>query len=316
GFTPVSVLDDIPRVYTYDGINWNLVANTTDYLTTLPPEDLKDPMKVWYPQNYGNKYFEKVLLRTAIEHSLNVCAVEVLEKMGPKKAVEYARKMGIKSPLMPTLSLALGASEVPLIEMTSAFGVLASGGIRTEPYAIVRIEDKDGRILEENMPNESEVLSPQLCFVMTNLLKGVVQRGTGLAASWLGRPCAGKTGTTNDFSDAWFIGYTPQLVAGVWVGYDTLLPLGEKMTGGHIACPIWTNFMREALRGEPKLNFTPPEGVVFSLIDSKTGLLALSSSPNAYLEAFIKGTEPKDYYPPEEAQGPTIITLPKDAEGF
>ena len=317
GFSPVSVLDDSPRIYTYDGINWNLASNTTDYLTTVPKEDREDPMKVWFPQNYANKYYGKVLLRTAIEHSLNVCAVQVLEKIKPAKAVEYARRMGIKSRLMPTLSMALGASEVPVIEMVSAFGVLASGGIRTEPYAIVRVEDKDGRILEENMPQETEALSPQLCFVMTNLLKGVVQRGTGVAASWLGRPCAGKTGTTNDFSDAWFIGYTPQLVAGVWVGYDNMKPLGDKITGGRIACPIWASFMSGALKDEPVLNFSPPDGVVFALIDSKTGLLALSSSPNAYLEAFLKGTEPKEYYATEKkAKEAVINTIGKDQEGF
>ncbi len=316
GFSPVTVLDDAPRIYSYDGLNWNLMSNTTDYLATVPKEDLEDPMKIWFPQNYANKYYGKVLLRTAVEHSLNECAVEVIEKVKPHKVVEFARRMGIKSPLMPTLSLALGSSEVTVMEMTGAFGVLASGGIRTEPYAIVRVEDKDGRILEENLPQESDVLPPQLCFVMSNILRGVVQRGTGVAASWLGRPCAGKTGTTNDCSDAWFIGFTPQLVAGIWVGYDSRRPLGDKMTGGRVACPIWASFMSGALQGEPVLNFSPPDGVVFSLIDSKTGLLALSSSPNAYLEAFLKGTEPKDYYPPEKEAETGINIVPVDKEGF
>ena len=187
------------------------------------------------------------------------------------RAIDYARRMGITSSLTNTLSLALGASDVTLLEMVDAMSVLASGGIKTEPYAIVRVEDKNGRVLEENIPSEHEVLSPQTCFVMTNILRGVVERGTGWPARELRRPCAGKTGTTNDFSDAWFIGYTPQLVAGVRAGYDERVSLGDKMTGGRIACPIWTNFMAGALKGEPVLNFKPPDGVVFALIDPKTG---------------------------------------------
>jgi penicillin-binding protein 1A len=184
--------------------------------------------------------------------------------------------------------------------MTGAMSVLASGGIKTQPYALIRVEDKNGKILEENLPVETEVLSPQTCFIMTNILKGVVEHGTGVAAKSLKRPAAGKTGTTNDFSDAWFIGYTPQLVAGVWVGYDERASLGDKMTGGRIACPVWTNFMAGALKGEPVLNFKPPENIVFSLIDPKSGLLAQTKTPGAYLDAFNKGTEPKDYYSPDE----------------
>jgi penicillin-binding protein 1A len=218
---------------------------------------------------------------------------------------------------MPTLSLALGASEVPLIEMVSAMGVLASGGIRTEPYAITRIEDKDGKILEEFNPVESDVLSPQLSFVMTNVLRGVVQRGTGGAARWLKRPAAGKTGTTNEFGDAWFIGYTPQLVAGVWVGYDDHSPLGDKVTGGSISCPIWTDFMRSALKGEPVIDFTPPEGVVFAPINPETGLLGLSGSPGVYFEAFIKGTEPTSYYPEETISSQDEVNeVGPDQSGF
>lgn len=318
GFTPASVLDDDPMIYVNDGRDWRLAGHTTDFLTTLTPEEVKDPMKVWVPQNYGNKYFKKVLLRSALEHSLNMCAIQVLQEIGPMRAIDYARRMGIASPLTNTLSLALGSSEVTLLEMAGAMSVLDSGGIRTEPYAVIRVEDRDGRVLEENIPSEKEVLSPQTCFIMTNLLKGAVERGTGAAARALGRPCAGKTGTTNDYSDAWFMGYTPQLVAGVWVGYDEHVPLGEKMTGGRIACPIWTNFMKEALLGEPVLNFKPPEGIVFTLIDPKTGLLARSDTAGAFLEAFVKGSEPKDYYLQEEDPAKNIpLAQPvEDDEGF
>jgi penicillin-binding protein 1A len=317
GFTPASVLEDKPRIYVNDGRDWRLVARTTDYLATLTPEELKDPMKVWVPENYGKKYNDKVLMRSALEHSLNMCAIEVLDQIGPMRAIDYARRMGITSSLTNTLSLALGASDVTLLEMVNAMSALASGGIKTVPYAVIRVEDKNGTILEENIPAEQEVLSPQTCFVMTNLLEGVVERGTGIAARALRRPCAGKTGTTNDFSDAWFIGYTPQLVAGVWVGYDERVSLGDKMTGGRVSCPIWTNFMAAALKGEPVLNFKPPDGIVFALIDPKTGLLAQTNTPGAYLDAFIKGTEPKDYYSPEESgQNATVNTIPEEESGF
>ncbi len=317
GFSPVSVLNDEPLVYVNDGRDWQLAARTTDFLSTLPEEQLKDPMKVWVPENYNRKYHGKVLLRSALEHSLNSCAIQILEEIGPMRAIDYARRLGIASPLTNTLSLALGSSDVTLLEMASAFAVLDSGGIRAEPYAIIRVEDKNGRILEETIPKETEVLSPQTCFVMTNILRGVVQRGTGSAARELGRPCAGKTGTTNDFSDAWFMGYTPQLVAGVWVGYDDRTPLGNTNTGGRIACPIWTNFMRGALEGQPFMDFRPPDGIVFSLIDPKTGLLALSRTPGAYLESFLKGTEPHDYYPqPSAADKEGVNEILSEESGF
>ena len=172
-------------------------------------------MKVWYPVNYGGRYRDTVLLREALARSINTCAIEVVDKVGPNVVIDYARKMGIQSPLTNTLSLALGSSDVTLQEMVSAFGTLASGGVKTEPYFITKVIDKDGRVLESNLPMEKEVLSPQTSFIMTNLLKGAIEKGSGYAARQLGRPCAGKTGTSNDSVDAWFVGYTTQMVAGV-----------------------------------------------------------------------------------------------------
>jgi len=297
GYTPASILTDEPMFFLNNGRDWKLESRDADFAKSQSTETLKDPMKYWHPKNYENKYYEKVLLRSALEHSLNVCSIELLMAIGPQRAIEYARKLGIKSTLTNTLSLALGSSDVTLIELTGAFGVFANNGILAEPYAVEKVEDKDGKILEEHSPKEESVISAQSCYIITNLLKGVVQHGTGMGALALNRPCAGKTGTTNDFTDAWFIGYTPQLVAGVWVGYDDRsIQLGSKNTGGRISCPIWTDFMRDALKGEPKLDFNPPEDVVFKLIDPATGLLAFESTPGAYLEAFIKGSEPRDYY--------------------
>ncbi|MFC1501625.1 penicillin-binding protein 1A [Elusimicrobiota bacterium] len=299
GFTPATIVEDTPLVYVHDGLRWTLPSTSTGYLKLLASEDIEDPMKVWIPRNYGNRHYGKMPLRRAVERSINICAIKTIDEIGPRTVIEYARKMGIESHLTPHLSLALGSSVVTLMEIVSAFGVLDSGGIRTKPYSVTRVEDKNGRILEETFPVEEEVLSPALCYVMTNILRGVVQNGTARRARALRRPCAGKTGTTNDASDAWFIGFTPQIVAGVWVGYDDMTTLGDRMTGGRVACPIWVDFMKGALDGEPILNFNPPEGVNFALINPETGMLALSSSPGAYLEAFVKGTEPRSYYPEE-----------------
>ncbi len=298
--TPSTMLEDEQMVYVFDGNKWNLVSRKQSYIEDLAekmtPEDLIDPMKVWYPVNFGGRYRGEVLLREALARSLNTCAIQVIMDVTPDTVIDYARKLGIKSPLTNSLSLALGSSDVTLQEMVSAFGTLASGGVKTEPYFITKIIDKDGKILEETLPEEEEVLSPQTAFVMTNILRGVVEKGSGYAARALGRPCAGKTGTSNDSVDAWFIGYTPQLVAGVWVGYDDRTTLGSKSTGGSVACPVWTTFMKDALKDYPVVDFTEPKDIKWALIDPKTGLLALSKTKNAYLEAFLDGTVPTTYY--------------------
>jgi penicillin-binding protein 1A len=297
--TPATILEDKPMVYAFDGKTWNLVSRNVNYVEVLAEkmtaDELIDPMKIWCPVNYGKKFRGEMPLRRAIANSVNICAIEAIDKVSPAKVIDYARMMGIKSPLVNSLSLALGSSDVTLQEMVSAIGTLASGGVQTEPYFITKIIDKDGKILENNIPNEKEVLSPQTSYIMTNLLKGVVERGSGGRARELGRPCAGKTGTSNDSIDAWFLGYTPQLVAGVWVGYDDRTSLGKKATGGNVACPIWTTFMKNALTGYPIIDFIQPKGIEWALIDPVTGFLALSKTPGAYLEAFLEGTVPKDY---------------------
>lgn len=295
GFTPTTIIEDTPVVYVNNGWDWQLVATTTE-LTKISPELLPDdPEKIWIPHNYHEKYYGPVLLRKALEYSLNVCAVKVLDKIRPQTVIPYARKLGIESPLQANLSLALGTNEVTLMEMASTFATFDNQGIRVQPYAVLRIEDHQGNILEKNLPQEEPVFSPATTYLMTHLLRGVVENGTGRYARWLNRPAAGKTGTTNDFTDAWFIGYTPQLVAGVWVGYDDRHSLGNRMSGGAVACPIWTKFMKEALAKEPVLDFPVPTGVTFVKIDPETGLLASPRTKDAYLEAFISGGEPKEY---------------------
>ncbi|MDR1696102.1 MAG: transglycosylase domain-containing protein [Endomicrobium sp.] len=320
GYTAATLLEDEPMVFLHDGETWNLVSNDLTELEniaeTVTEEELIDTSKVWVPSNYSKKFRGPVTLRTALALSINICAIEMIMQVTPLKVIQAARKLGITASMSNALALALGSSDVTLQEMVSAYATFGAGGVKTKPYVINKITDKDGRILEQNLPSQTEVLSPQTCYIMTNMLKSVIERGSGWYARNLGRPCAGKTGTTNEYSDAWFIGYTPQLAAGVWVGYDDRsISLGEKSTGGTVACPIWTTFMKNALAGKPSIDFTQPENIEWALIDPITGLLALSKTPGAYLEAFIKGTAPTQYYnqtgSDEERQGLII-----EEEGF
>ena len=292
GYTPTYLIEDTPVVYVNDGHDWQLAANTTSYLLSIDPEILEDPMKVWVPENYKKQYYGKVLLRKALERSMNICAIKTIEEIGPTTVIEYARRFGITGELTNTLSLALGSSDVTLLEMVRAFSVFANRGIKVEPYSIRFIQDKDGRIIEENSVREEDVLSPRTSYIMSNILQGVVNNGTGRYAwYYLKRPAAGKTGTTNDYSDAWFIGYTPELLCGVWVGYDDRRTLGDKKSGGAVACPVWTNFMREALSDYPVTEFPdPPTGITFAEVDPASGLLVTDTT--GYIEAFISGTEP------------------------
>jgi penicillin-binding protein 1A len=322
GYTSATLLQDKPMVFVYNGTSWDLVSHDVTYLETLAESlenqlDLADTMKIWVPSNYGNKFKGPVTLRRAISSSINTCAIAVIMSVTPAQTINFARKLGITSPLTNTLSLALGASDVTLQEITSAFGVFASGGVKSEPYMVTKIVDKDGKTLEENIPQEQEVISPQVSFVMTNLLRSVVERGSGYRAKELARPAAGKTGTTNNHTDAWFIGFTPQLVCGVWVGYDDInFSLGERVTGGVLAAPIWTKIMKQTLENEPVLDFEPPQtGLEWAFIEPKTGLLALSKTPGAYLEVFLKGTAPAKYFNQADSNYVLDFTA-EDEEGF
>ena len=295
-YTPSNILVDSPAAYYNDVINWKLLSNTTN-LSDLDPAIVKklDPEKIWIPHNYDDIYDGSITLRDALVYSKNACAIKLLDKIRPITAAYYAEKMGITTYIEKTLSMALGASEVLPIEITSAYCILANQGIKTKPYSIICVKDADGNILEENLPQEEEVLSPQSCYVLTHLLMEVCKYGTGKYTNLLRRPCAGKTGTTDECTDAWFIGFVPNLVCSVWVGYDDNTTLGDKQTGGVVAAPIWTDFMKAALANTPVLNFPVPNGITFVKIDTKTGLLSLEDNENTALEAYIKGTEPTKY---------------------
>ena len=217
--------------------------------------------KLWQPQNYDNKFHGPVTLRSALAHSLNSVSVRLVQRVGVERTIKQARKLGIESPLPKNLSLALGTPSVTLLEMVRAFGVFADGGNLAEPLFILKVTDRNGNVLEEDEPSTKPALSPETAYIMTDMLKNVVQSGTARAAAKLGKNIAGKTGTTSDYRDNWFIGYNPHLVAGVWVGYDDHRSIGDKETGASTALPIWMSFMTEASHGKGDEEFPVPEGI-------------------------------------------------------
>lgn len=279
----------------------------SDILDDSPLKIRLDRNKDWSPENFTRTYQGPVTLRKALSQSLNVPTIRLLEKVGIGETIQYARKFGIKSPLTPYLSLALGSSDVTLAELTAAYTVFADHGARLGPVSVLSITDSTGRVLYTNDALPAQVIRPETAYLMTNMLRGVIEQGTGWKAREVGRPAAGKTGTTNDYRDAWFIGYTPGLVAGVWVGYDDQRSIGPKETGARAAIPIWVEFMKKAHERRESEDFIAPEGLVFKQIDSRTGLLATEHCTRTIREAFLPGTEPRNYcdetnLPPVELQ--------------
>ena len=297
GFTPASVIIDSPVIY---------------------EDALKE--ENWKPKNYEDRFYGPTTLRTALTYSRNVVTIKLMRDIGVPYAIKYAQRLGIESPLTEDLSLSLGSSEVIPLELVRAYAVFAARGHLLHPIFIRRVMDRDGKILEENNPWQLEadlskkegtiveedlkggtegvcpqVISEQSAYLMTSLLQGVVEEGTGRRALSLGRPCAGKTGTTNEYTDAWFVGYTPDLITGVWVGFDEKKPLGKFETGSRTASPIWVACMQKALAERPVRNFPIPAGIVFAKIDRDTGLLASPSAKNVIFECFKEGTQPTQY---------------------
>lgn len=257
--------------------------------------------KEWWPMNFEGEFFGPTRIREAVTFSRNVVTVKVLAQIGPQKAIEYARMMGIKSPLEPTLSLGLGSALVTPEEIMSVYSTLANGGVRMNPYFIKYITDNAGNVIEKNEPSGEQVIKPAVAYLMTSIMQSVVAEGTARKVSELGRPIAGKTGTTNNFNDAWFNGFTPDMVCSVWVGRDDNRPIGEKETGARAAIPIWFSFMKEALKNYQSRDFDPPDDIVFERIDKKTGLLTDSTGDDSLLEAFIAGTQPTTYVGQQDA---------------
>jgi penicillin-binding protein 1A len=265
GFTPASRVEDAPVSY------------------AVGPNG-----QSWKPDNYDRKYRGQTTLQQAVEESVNIVTVKVQERVGLGKTIQVARRFGISSPLHMNLSLALGTSDLTLLELTSAYGALANQGEWLAPVTVRYITDSQGKLLEEHVAEPREAVSPETAYVMTHMLRGVVERGTGIAAKVLGRPIAAKTGTTNDYSNAWFVGFTPRLATGVWVGYDRPRSLGKDETGSRVAVPIWVSYMSKVLGDSPREDFPVPDKIVFVPVD----LDPSNECVRVVTMAFVRGTEP------------------------
>jgi penicillin-binding protein 1A len=293
-YTPASIIYDRPKVY-------------TDQYTGL----------VWKPKNYGREFYGPITFRKALAKSINTAAVHLSDEVGMGEVIRYARKLGIESPIEPTLATALGTSGFSLLELTRGYAVFVNGGRRLVPRYITRVTDRDGNVLLERValgtdfeatpPPEAtatadgapaadpmQVIPPGDAYLMVDLMRAVVLEGTGVKARSLGRPVAGKTGTTNDQADAWFVGFSPDLVTGVWVGYDVARFLGPGETGAHAALPIWMDYMRVAMADRPERDFSPPDSIVFARIDRDSGLLSDGDGPDTVFQSFLSGTEPTE----------------------
>ncbi|MDR3765401.1 MAG: PBP1A family penicillin-binding protein [Acidobacteriota bacterium] len=213
---------------------------------------------VWAPHNYDNKYEGTISLRHALADSRNIPAIKLAQRVGIKTVIEYVHKFGITSEIQPYLPVALGSAEVTLLEHTAAYSTFPNDGVRLSPHYIRKVTDYDGHAMEQNIADVRDVISEHSARVMVELLRGVVLHGTGYAASKLNHPLGGKTGTTNDFTDAWFMGFSPSITCGVWVGYDEKKTLGAKETGAQAALPIWIEFMKAAIAAKPDEQFPEP----------------------------------------------------------
>ena len=269
-FTPVTKVEDAPFTWDYEG-------------------------QEWQPGNYNDEYFGTVTFRTALEKSLNSATARIARDVGIRRVRDIAYRLGIKSSLPAVPSLALGAAEVTPLEVAVAYATLANNGVRTRSLTVKQVMDANGHVIEKRDVRVEKVISPQIAFMMNNLLEGVIDRGTGQFARRWGfrRPAAGKTGTTNDYKDAWFVGYTPDLLAVVWVGFDNQSKLG--LSGAQAALPIWTDFMKKATAGTSVTDFVPPPGIKLVDVDPLSGQLATPNCPKVIREAFLEGEEPTTF---------------------
>ncbi|MEO8260067.1 MAG: PBP1A family penicillin-binding protein [Acidobacteriota bacterium] len=274
GYTPSSILIDEPVTYT------------------------TGEGQTYSPANYDHMFEGSITLRHSIEESRNIPAVKLMDALGPKNVLNYARRFGFEEDFPPYLSIALGAGDATLLEVTSAYTVFPNQGVRVKPFEVLRVLDRDGNLLEENRAEPVDVIRADTAFVMTNLLRGVLLRGTGqraasMATEW---PLAGKTGTVDNNTDAWFIGYDPDLTVGVWVGNDEKKSLGSAEQGALAALPIWMEFMKAYIDGRPDKDdppkFAAPGNIVFLAVDKSTGAVLPAETADGISEAFISGTQP------------------------
>ncbi len=272
GWTPITLLDDSPLRFAIAG-----------------QED-------WAPRNYDRRFLGPVTLRRALELSRNIPAVRTLAALGIEAGIEYARKLGLNGPLPPYLPIALGAGEATVMEMTAAYATFPNQGLRPVPRLITQITDRDGNVIEEIRPDAVDAIRADTAYIMTGMLRGVVESGTAKRLKKLGRPIGGKTGTTNDWTDGCFVGFEPGLAAGVWVGFDQkMYSLGRRQDGGRTALPIWQDFWQEATHDTPIDRYIVPANIVFAAIDA-SGKPVPKRRPGSHLEAFVAGSEPAGAY--------------------
>jgi len=269
GFTPATIIVDAP--------------------ISLP----SGPGKIWSPHNYDYKFLGAIPMRYALEQSRNIPAIKTLQTVGIETGIEYARKLGLTGELPPYLPIAIGAGEATLQEMTAAFATFANQGLRMKPMYVTRITDRDGNVIEEARPQGTDAIRADTAYIMTSLLRGVAERGTAARARKLKRPIGGKTGTTDDWTDGWFVGFEPSLAAGVWVGFDEKKEsLGHGRDGAHTALPIWMEFWAEAMKDKPIEEYSIPGNIVFVPVDGY-GQPGPAGTPGVRMEAFVAGTEPR-----------------------
>lgn len=279
-YTPSSIIVDSPIIYR-DGES-EVIAK-------------------WKPRNFAEKFYGDTTLANGIAYSRNIVTIKIAQDISTEYIADFARRLGITSTLIEDLSMALGSSSISLQEMCRAFAVFAREGKDITPIFITKILDREGNVLEEYIPptpeeieDQERVISPALAYLITSLLRRVVQLGTGRAVNDIGWPLAGKTGTTSDYADAWFMGFSPDLLTGVWVGHDVRRKMGELETGHKAAIPIWKAYMSVALKPYDRREFSIPDGIVFVNIDGDTGKLATSETPYPISQPFLEGTEPTE----------------------
>jgi len=294
---------------------------------------------IWRPENYGGKFFGPSTLRFGLEQSRNVMTVRLAQDIGMPLIAEYAKRFGVYDELPPYLSYALGAGETTVLRMVTAYSMFDNGGRRVKPTLIDRIQDRYGHTIYrhderecrgcdaakwDNQPEPTlvdrreQVIDPMTAYQITSLMEGVVQRGTATVVREVGKPIAGKTGTTNDEKDVWFIGFSPDIVCGVYMGYDKPKHIGRLATGGHLAAPIVKDFLKVVLADKPPIPFRVPPGIKLIRVDARSGMRAAPGDPKAILEAFKPGTAPPDNYSvvgAETANGASIPISPDAANG-
>jgi penicillin-binding protein 1A len=261
------------------------------------PVKFKTASGIWAPHNYKHEFLGPVTLRTALAKSINTVSAQLVAQLGVDSVIDTMRRLGIHSPLPHQLSLALGTADLSLEEVAYGLAALPAGGERVTPVLITRLLDADGRVLEDHTARQPRPrgLSAESAYIVTDLMKGVIEMGTGKKARELGRPAAGKTGTSTDYRDAWFFGFTPELLCGVWIGRDDFKPIAHDATGGQVALPVWLRYMREALKGVPARDFAPPPGIIFARADPDTGRPAPPAKAGSRLTPFRRGTLPASF---------------------